>query len=132
MSAGLGDPVSQDAFVFTVNSMECGISQVGSDLLGEEAQGQYCKISVSVENAGNEAEYFSADSQVVYDDQGREFEADTGAMKIPVVEIHCKASQSMHTRVLARRTSRLIALHASKNRGFAYGAVAQLVRAADS
>jgi len=91
VSAGLGDPVSQDAFVFTVNSMECGISQVGSDLLGEEAQGQYCKISVSVENAGNEAEYFSADSQVVYDDQGREFEADTGAMKIPVVEIHCKA-----------------------------------------
>ena len=80
VSAGLGDPVSQDAFVFTVNSMECGISQVGSDLLGEEAQGQYCKISVSVENAGNEAEYFSADSQVVYDDQGREFEADTAAM----------------------------------------------------
>lgn len=78
--AGIGDSVTQEEFVFTVNSMECGISRVGSELLGEEAQGQYCKISVSVENTGNQAEYFSADSQVVYDDQGREFEADTGAM----------------------------------------------------
>lgn len=80
VDGGIGDVVSEGNFSFVVNSVECGITYVGSDLLGEEAQGQFCKIAISVENTGNEAEYFSADSQLVYDDQGREFEADTGAM----------------------------------------------------
>lgn len=80
VDGGIGDTVSEGNFSFVVNSVECGITYVGTDLLGEEAQGQFCKIAISVENTGNEAEWFSADSQLVYDDQGREFEADTGAM----------------------------------------------------
>lgn len=80
VAGGIGDAVSEGNFSFVVNSVECGITYVGSDLLGEEAQGQFCKVAISVENTGNEAEYFSAGSQLVYDDQGREFEADTGAM----------------------------------------------------
>lgn len=77
---GIGQVAQEGNFAFVVNAVECGIASVGSDLLGEEAQGQFCKIEISVENTGDEAEYFSADSQLVYDDQGREFEADTSAM----------------------------------------------------
>lgn len=80
VDGGIGDMVSEGNFSFVVNSVECGIPSVGSDSFGEEAQGQFCKIAISVENTGNEAEWFSAGSQLVYDEQGREFEADTGAM----------------------------------------------------
>jgi hypothetical protein len=76
----IGDSVVSGNFTFTVNSMECGISQVGNDTLGQEAQGEYCKINVTVANTGKEADYFAASSQVVLDAEGREFEADTGAM----------------------------------------------------
>ncbi len=77
----IGDVVTDDdTFSFTVNSIECGISSVGSDLLGAEAQGQFCKVNVTVENIGNEAQYMFADSQVLIDDQGREFSPDTGSM----------------------------------------------------
>lgn len=79
-AAGIGDTVGEGNFSFTVNSVECGLTTIGSDLLGEEAQGEFCKIRVSVENTGNAAEYFDSSSQLVYDAEGREFEADVSAM----------------------------------------------------
>jgi hypothetical protein len=79
-AAGIGDVVGEGNFSFVVNSVECGIASVGSDPFGEEAQGEFCQIRISVENTGNQAEYFSSSSQLVYDADGREFEADTTAM----------------------------------------------------
>ena len=75
-----GDRVESGNFTFTLNAMECGISKVGNDTFGAEAQGEYCKITMNVENTGNEADYFSASNQIVKDAEGREFEADTSAM----------------------------------------------------
>lgn len=75
-----GDRVESGNFTFTVNAIECGIPSVGNSTFGVEAQGEFCKITMTVENTGNEADYFSASNQIVKDAQGREFEADTSAM----------------------------------------------------
>jgi hypothetical protein len=77
---GIGSSVVAGNFTFTVNSLECGITGVGSDSFGQKAQGEYCKINLTVANTGKEADYFSASNQKVMDAEGREFEADTGAM----------------------------------------------------
>lgn len=77
---GIGSSVVAGNFTFTVNSVECGITGVGSDSFGQKAQGEYCKINLTVANTGKEADYFSASNQKVMDAEGREFEADTSAM----------------------------------------------------
>jgi hypothetical protein len=77
---GIGSSVVAGNFTFTVNSLECGITGVGSDSFGQKAQGEYCKINLTVANTGKEADYFSASNQKVMDAEGREFEADTSAM----------------------------------------------------
>ncbi len=77
----IGDTATDDdTFAFTVNGFECGIKSVGTDMFGDEAQGQFCKLNITVENVGNEAQYMFADSQLLFDDQGREFSPDTSAM----------------------------------------------------
>lgn len=77
---GIGTAVESGNFTFTVTALECGIAGVGTDSFGQKAQGEYCKINLTVENTGKEADYFSASNQKVLDAEGREFEADTGAM----------------------------------------------------
>ncbi len=77
----IGDTATDDeTFAFTVNSFECGIESVGDDILGAEAQGQFCKANITIENVGTEAEYVYSDSQILFDDQGREFSPDSSSM----------------------------------------------------
>lgn len=78
--AGLNTPVVDGKFTFTVTGVECGIAAVGSELLGETAQGQFCRISMTVENTGNEPQYMFADNQKAFDSEGREFAPSTTAM----------------------------------------------------
>lgn len=78
--AGLNTPVVDGKFTFTVTGVECGIASVGSDLLGETAQGQFCRIGLVVENTGNEPQYMFADNQKAFDSEGREFAPSTSAM----------------------------------------------------
>ena len=78
--ATLGEKVVDGKFTFTVGSVKCGVSQIGNDTFGKTAQGQYCLISVSVANTGDEAQTMFADNQTVFDAQGRKFSADTEAM----------------------------------------------------
>lgn len=77
---GIGDAAVDGDFSFTVSGVECGIPSVGSDVFGSEAQGQYCLVSVSIENVGSEAKTMFADSQKLFDSEGREFSTDTSAM----------------------------------------------------
>jgi len=77
---GFGDKVSDGNFEFTVKSAKCGIGQVGDSTLGKKAQGQYCEIAVTVTNIGNEAATMFTDNQTVFDDKGRKFSPDSGAM----------------------------------------------------
>ncbi len=69
---GIGEPVEVGDFTVTVNGLETGIPRVGSEMFGEEAQGQFVTVEVSVTNNGNSAEYFLDSGQNLLDEQGRE------------------------------------------------------------
>jgi hypothetical protein len=77
--AGIGTPVRDGKFEFTVTSVEPGGARVGSDLLGQDAQGQYVLVHMTVTNTGDQAQYFDGSSQKAFDAQDREFSADTTA-----------------------------------------------------
>jgi hypothetical protein len=77
--AGIGTPVRDGKFEFTVTSVEPGATRVGNDLIGKDAQGQYVLVHLTVANIGTEAQYFSDGSQKAFDAQGREFSADSSA-----------------------------------------------------
>jgi hypothetical protein len=76
---GMGDPVRDGKFEFTVTKLDCSKSRVGSEFLNETAQGKFCIISVTVKNIGKEAQTFDGSSQKAYDADGTEFSNDTGA-----------------------------------------------------
>jgi len=73
---GLNAPVKDGKFEFTVSKVDCGKSQVGSNSLVKKAQGQFCLVSLSVKNIGNESQLLDASSQKAMDAQGRKFSAD--------------------------------------------------------
>ncbi|WP_158372681.1 DUF4352 domain-containing protein [Cellulosimicrobium cellulans] len=77
--AGIGTPVRDGTFEFTVTSVEAGVTRVGSDLIGQDAQGQYVLVHLTVANIGTEAQYFSDSSQKAFDAQDRQFSADSAA-----------------------------------------------------
>ncbi|MGA5304691.1 DUF4352 domain-containing protein [Nucisporomicrobium flavum] len=76
---GMGDPVRDGKFEFTVTKLDCSKSKVGSEYLNEKAQGKFCIISVTVKNIGKEAQIFDGSSQKAYDGGGTEFSNDTSA-----------------------------------------------------
>ena len=78
-ATGIGDPVRDGKFEFTVNSVECGETELGDDILSTTAQGQFCLVSLTVENIGDEPQSLFGDNQYLLDTQGREFSADTEA-----------------------------------------------------
>jgi hypothetical protein len=75
VTTGIGSPARDGSFEFTVNSFECGETTVGDEFFEEEAQGQYCLMSVRVENIGDSAQLFSADNQYVFNEEGTQYSA---------------------------------------------------------
>ncbi|MBO0898947.1 DUF4352 domain-containing protein [Cellulomonas sp. zg-ZUI199] len=78
-AAGIGTPVRDGKFEFTVTAIEPGVARIGSDVLGKDAQGQFTLVHVTVTNIGDEAQYFDGSSQKLVDAQGRTHSADTSA-----------------------------------------------------
>lgn len=76
---GIGDPTADGKFTFTVSQVECGVEEVGSEFLSETAQGQFCLVTMTVENTGDEAQTFDAGSQKGLTNTGAEVEADSTA-----------------------------------------------------
>lgn len=76
---GVGTPVADGKFEFTVTNVEQGVGRVGSDMFGEDAQGQFLLVHVTVRNVGDEAQYFDSSSQKLVDAQGRQHSADSAA-----------------------------------------------------
>ncbi|MER7459338.1 DUF4352 domain-containing protein [Micromonospora sp. NPDC126480] len=73
----VGDKVRGGDFEFTVNSVKCGISQVGDSFLNRKAQGMFCRVNISVKNVTRSAHMFHADGTVTAQDAaGREYDAD--------------------------------------------------------
>ncbi|MGK5737858.1 DUF4352 domain-containing protein [Micromonospora sp. URMC 103] len=74
---GIGDKVRGGDFEFTINSVKCGISQVGNEFLNKKAQGSFCRAIVTVKNVTKSAHTFHADGTITAQDgSGREYEAD--------------------------------------------------------
>ncbi|MBU6213246.1 MAG: DUF4352 domain-containing protein [Actinomycetales bacterium] len=76
--ANMGDTVRDGKFEFKVNTVKCGIESVGSDFTVAKPQGEFCKISITVTNIGNEAQMLLSSNQKMLDAAGREFEASSG------------------------------------------------------
>jgi hypothetical protein len=76
----IGKPFRDGKFKFTVRSVKCGIAKVGDSVyLQKKAQGQFCAVTMSIENIGDEAQSMFADNQVAFDTKGRKFSADSEA-----------------------------------------------------
>lgn len=77
---GIGAPVRDGKFEFTVTDVVSGLSEVGDNpYLVRKAQGQYTIVAISVLNTSNEPKGISPSAQEMYDADGRKFSADTSA-----------------------------------------------------
>lgn len=78
-TAEIGDAVKSGHFKFTVTKVSGGVTQVGSTEFGQEAQGQFILVSVTVTNVGDSSETFFGSDQKLLDGDGKEYSADDEA-----------------------------------------------------
>jgi hypothetical protein len=78
-TATIGQPVRDGKFEFVVQKIRCGVDKVGNQYLNEKAQGQFCLVTLTVRNIGNEPQTFSDFDQLAYDSKAREYKPDTEA-----------------------------------------------------
>jgi hypothetical protein len=75
----VGEKVRDDSYQFTVTNVRCGVSRVGSQYLGEKAQGQFCLVKMRVKNVGDDPIYFSDENQALVDTKGKTYSPDDEA-----------------------------------------------------
>ncbi|MFI5808499.1 DUF4352 domain-containing protein [Streptomyces sp. NPDC051561] len=75
---GLGEPVREGKFEFTVKKIEPGGNHLGGEF-GTDAQGRYLLAHMTVKNIGDRAQYFNGSDQKTIDSKSNEHSADTGA-----------------------------------------------------
>jgi hypothetical protein len=76
---GLGDPARDGKFEFVVKSVSCGKTRVGNSTFGEDAQGVFCQVKLTVKNIGDKAQLFDGSSQKAFDAKDTEFSNDAAA-----------------------------------------------------
>lgn len=76
---GIGTPVRDGKFEFTVTKVRQGVKSVGDQYLGKQAQGSFVLVSVTVKNIGDRSQTMFDDNQKLTDADGREFSADSEA-----------------------------------------------------
>lgn len=78
--AKIGETARDGKFEFVVKSVECGRPSVGANQYATKtAQGQFCILTVSVKNVGNEAQGFFSMNQKILNAQNQQFAADDSA-----------------------------------------------------
>lgn len=78
----IGQAVSDSGFSFVVNSIKCGethLSTGGVINSYSDAQGQYCRLNITVTNTGNSANSIDASDQYVFNSQGQRYDYASGA-----------------------------------------------------
>lgn len=76
----VGEAARDGKFEFVVKSVECGKASVGTNqYLTKTAQGQYCLLSVTVKNIGNEKQSLFSANQKLLDAANKEYSADDTA-----------------------------------------------------
>jgi hypothetical protein len=76
---GLGDPVRDGKFEFIVTRLDCGKPTIGNKYLKTTAKGQFCVVSLSARNVGDQQRIFSGRAQKAYNAAGTEFSNDAVA-----------------------------------------------------
>lgn len=76
----IGTPVKDGKFEFVIKSIQCGQPTVGSnEYLTKTAQGEFCSLTLSIKNIGNEAQGLFSANQKLLNGQGQKFSADDTA-----------------------------------------------------
>jgi len=70
-AAGIGTPVRDGKFEFTVTAVDPGKGTIGTGSISKTAQGQFVLVHVTVRNIGNQQQSFDQSSQRMIDQQGR-------------------------------------------------------------
>lgn len=79
-TAKIGQAARDGKFEFTVTGFKCGEKKVGTnEFLQDEATGQFCRLSLSIKNIGNESQSLFADNQKLVDAEDREYSYDSSA-----------------------------------------------------
>jgi hypothetical protein len=69
-------PAVDGMLAFTVDSVTCGVKQVGSGLFARHPKGQYCLVRLVARNTGNDSRTLTNFRQYLYDDRGKQHAAD--------------------------------------------------------
>ncbi len=76
----IGQVANDGKFAFTVNKFACGETTVGTNqYLQATAQGQFCRLNITINNTGTESQDLSDSNQYVYDASGKKYTASTAA-----------------------------------------------------
>ena len=75
----IGSAVRDGKFEFVVSGIKCGIPTIGSGFLAATAQGEYCRIPVTVTNIGDEPQTMFDSNQYLFDSKGRKFSPSSDA-----------------------------------------------------
>jgi hypothetical protein len=78
--AKLNEAARDGKFEFVVKKVECGTTTIGTnEYLKKNAQGQFCLMTLSVKNIGNEAQSFFGSNQKLLNAQNQQYAADDAA-----------------------------------------------------
>lgn len=83
----IGEATRDGKFEFVVKKVECGKGEIvspDSDYLRKSAQGQYCSLSISVKNIGNEQQGFFSSNQKLLDASKKTYGSDDTATSYSV------------------------------------------------
>lgn len=69
----IGTAVRDGEFEFVVRSVQCGVDQIGPDYADERAQGQFCLISLTVKNIGDQPQALPDGAQKAYGSNGVQY-----------------------------------------------------------
>ncbi len=72
-SPTIGTPVRDGALEFVVTDSRCGIKSIGNKTLSVEAQGEFCQVSLTAKNIGDESQTLFASEQDASDAEGRKY-----------------------------------------------------------
>ena len=75
----VGKKLRDGKFEFTVTKVKCGRTLVGSSDFGKKAQGEFCEVSLTVKNIGDEPQSMFGENQYLFDSKDRKYSADTEA-----------------------------------------------------
>lgn len=77
--AKIGEPARDGKFEFTVKNVKCGEKSVGNEFLKTKAQGQFCRVSLTIKNIGDEAQTLDSTSQYAFNSEGQKYSSDDEA-----------------------------------------------------